>query len=85
MPNHEKHIQNIKKFGLEVTVAINHFVTDTDKEIKIIEEHCSKLEVKASLCMHWAKGGEVIRDLANNVVEICVKSKKNGFKFIISN
>ena len=84
LPNLERHIQNIKKFGLEVTVAINHFVTDTDKEIKIIEEHCSKLGVKASLCMHWAKGGEGIKDLANNVVEICAMSKKNGFKFLYS-
>ena len=84
LPNLERHIQNIKKFGLEVTVAINHFATDTDKEIKIIEEYCSTLRVKASLCMHWAKGGEGTKDLANNVVEICAKSKKNEFKFLYS-
>ena len=84
LPNLERHIQNIRKFGLEVTVAINHFVTDTNKEIKIIEEYCSKLGVKASLCMHWAKGGEGTKDLANNVVEICAKSKKNDFKFLYS-
>ena len=84
LPNLERHIQNIKKFGLELTVAINHFATDTDKEVKIIEEHCSRLGVKASLCMHWAKGGEGTKDLANNVVEICNKSKKNGFKFLYS-
>jgi formate--tetrahydrofolate ligase len=46
LPNLERHIQNIKKFGLEVIVAINHFITDTDKEVKIIEDYCSKLEVK---------------------------------------
>ena len=84
LPNLERHIQNIRKFGLEVTVAINHFATDTDKEIKVIEEYCSKLGVKANLCMHWAKGGEGTKDLANNVVEICAKSKKNGFKFLYS-
>ena len=84
LPNLERHIQNIKKFGLEVTVAINHFATDTNKEIKIIEEHCSKLGVKASLCMHWAKGSEGTKDLASNVVEICTKSKKNVFKFLYS-
>ena len=38
LPNLKKHIQNIKKFGLEVAVAINHFITDTDKEVKSIEE-----------------------------------------------
>jgi formate--tetrahydrofolate ligase len=84
LPNLERHIQNIRKFGLEVTVAINHFTTDTNKEIKIIEEYCSKLSVKASLCMHWAKGGEGTKDLANNVVEICNRSKKNDFKFLYS-
>ena len=84
LPNLERHIQNIKKFGLEVTVAINHFITDTDKEVKVIEEHCAKLGVKANLCMHWAKGGEGAKDLANNVVELCKKAQKNSFKFLYS-
>jgi len=84
LPNLERHIQNIKKFGLEIVVAINHFITDTDKEVKIIEEYCSKLGIKASLCTHWANGGDGTKDLANNVVEICNKSKKNGFKFLYS-
>ena len=52
LPNLERHIKNIKKFGLEVAIAINHFVTDTDKEVKIVEEYCTKLGVKANLCMH---------------------------------
>jgi len=84
LPNLERHIQNIKKFGLEVVVAINHFISDTKEEIKIIEEHCSKLDIKVSLCTHWSNGGDGTKDLANNVVEICNKSKKNGFKFLYS-
>ena len=84
LPNLERHIQNIKKFGLETLVAINHFITDTKNEVKIIEDYCSKLGVKASVCMHWEKGGEGTKDLANNVVELCNKSKKNGFKFLYS-
>jgi len=84
LPNLEKHIQNIKKFGLEVAVAINHFITDTDKEVKTIEDHCSKLGIKASVCTHWAKGGDGTKDLANSVVELCSKSKKNEFKFLYS-
>ena len=84
LPNLERHIQNIKKFGLEILVAINHFITDTKNEVKIIEDYCSKLGVKASVCMHWEKGGEGTKDLANNVVELCNKSKKNGFKFLYS-
>ena len=84
LPNLERHIENIKKFGLEVVVAINHFVTDTDKEVKIIEEHCSKTGVKVSLCKHWADGGNGTKDLANNVVELCKKSEKNKFKYLYS-
>ena len=82
LPNLERHIQNVKKFGLEVIVAINHFVTDTDKEVKVIEEFCAKLNVTVNLCMHWAKGSEGIKDLAKNVVEHCKKAKKDDFKFL---
>jgi len=85
LPNLERHIKNIKKFGLEVTVAINHFITDTDKEVKIIQDYCSKLGVKANLCMHWAKGGEGTKELANHVIELCKKAKKENFKFLYSN
>ncbi len=84
MPNLEKHIQNIKKFGLEIVVAINHFITDTDKEIKTIQEHCSKMGVKISLCTHWSNGGEGTKDLAKNVVEICKQNKKENFKYLYS-
>ncbi len=82
LPNLERHIQNVKKFGLEVIVAINHFITDTDKEVKVIEEFCAKLNVTVNLCMHWAKGSEGIKDLAKNVVEYCKKAKKDNFKFL---
>jgi formate--tetrahydrofolate ligase len=84
LPNLERHIQNIKKFGLEIVVGINEFITDTDKEVKIIKEYCSELGVKVSLCTHWSNGGEGTKDLANNVVELCSKAKKNEFKFLYS-
>ena len=84
LPNLERHIENLKKFGLEVVVAINHFVMDTDKEVEIIKEFCSKLEVKVNLCKHWANGGEGTKDLANNVIELCKKSEKNKFKYLYS-
>ena len=85
LPNLRRHINNIKKFGLEITVAINHFITDTNKEVKIIEEYCSTLGVKANVCMHWAKGGDGIKELANKVVDLCKKAKKDNFKFLYSN
>ena len=84
MSNLERHIQNIKKFGLQLVVAINHFITDTDNEIKIIQEQCTKLGIKASLCTHWSDGGEGMKDLANNVVDLCKKSDTSKFKYLYS-
>ena len=84
MPNLERHIKNIKKFGLEVIVAINHFITDTDKEVKIIQEQCSKLGVKVSLCTHWSDGGSGTKDLANNVIETCKNNDTSKFKHLYS-
>ena len=84
LPNLERHIQNLKQFGLQIVVAINQFITDTDKEIKIIQDYCSKLGVKASLCTHWLEGGKGTKDLVNNVVELCKNDKKNEFKYLYS-
>ncbi len=85
LPNLERHIENIKKFGLEVVIAINHFITDTEKEIKIIEEHCSKLGVKVNLCTHWSDGGNGTKDLAKSVVQLCKNNDKKNFKNSYSN
>jgi len=85
LPNLEKHIENVKKFGLELVVAINHFITDTDKEVKLIKDHCLKLGVKVSLCTHWSEGGKGTEDLAKNVVEVCQKNNKENFKHLYSN
>ena len=84
LPNLERHIENIKKFGLDVIVAINHFITDTDSEVKIIQDYCSKLGVRVSLCTHWSHGGNGAKDLANNVVALCKKSEKSKFKYLYS-
>jgi len=84
LPNLNRHIENIKKFGLELVVAVNHFITDTDKEVQIIRDHCFKLGVKVSLCTHWAHGGDGTKDLANNVVELCKNSNKSNFKYLYS-
>ncbi len=82
LPNLERHIHNIKKFGLEVIVAVNHFINDTVNEVKIIQEQCAKLGVKVSLCTHWLDGGNGTKDLAKNVVEICKKSDTSKFKYL---
>ena len=79
--NLDRHIQNIKKFGLPVAVAVNHFVADTDNEVKALIDFCDSLSVKASLCTHWANGGEGTKELATHVTELCEKSETN-FKFL---
>ena len=79
--NLERHINNTKKFGLPVVVAINHFITDTDNEVNALVDYCKTLGVKASICTHWSKGGEGAKDLAKTVVEICENST-NTFKFL---
>ena len=78
--NLERHINNIKKFKLPVTVAINHFVLDTENEINSIINFCKKINVKASVCKHWEKGGDGTKELANDVVDLC--EQKNEFKFL---
>ena len=84
LSNLDRHIENIKKFGLNVVVAINHFIADTDNEVKIIQDHCSKLGVKVSLCTHWSDGGNGAKDLANNVVDLCKNSNKSKFEYLYS-
>jgi len=85
LPNLERHISNVKKFGLELVVAINHFISDTDKEVNLVQEYCKKLGVKVSLCTHWSDGGEGTEDLANNVVQACKKNNKAAFKYLYTN
>ena len=82
--NLERHINNVRKFGLPVTVAVNHFITDTDQEVKILIDYCKTLNVKATLCTHWANGGEGTKELANYVIELCEK-KENKFKLLYEN
>ena len=85
LPNLDRHISNVKKFGLELIVAINHFISDTDKEVNLVQEYCKKLGVKVSLCTHWSDGGEGTKDLANNVVQTCKKNNKAAFKYLYTN
>ncbi len=82
--NLQRHIENVKKFNLPITVAVNHFVKDTDKEVKALIDFCDGLGVKACLCTHWANGGEGTKDLASHVAELCEKNKEK-FKFLYDN
>ncbi len=82
--NLERHITNIKKFGLEPIVAINHFALDTKKEVKTVLNFCKKNKVEVSECKHWAKGGNGTKDLAKKVFKVC-KNNKNKFNFLYNN
>ena len=77
--NLERHISNIKKFGLEPVVAINHFVLDTNNEIKEIKKFCDNIGVQVSVSSHWANGGKGATDLAKKVIKICKNSNKKNF------
>jgi len=81
MVNLRRHINNIRKFGLPVTVAVNHFITDTEDEMKTLLDFCETQGVKASKCTHWSNGSEGTIELAKNVTEIC-EDKKDTFKFL---
>jgi formate--tetrahydrofolate ligase len=75
--NLARHIQNVKKFGVQIVVALNRFIADTDAEIKAIRELCTGLGVDAYECNHWAEGGAGTEALAKAVVELC--DKPNNF------
>lgn len=70
MANLNRHVKNMQLYGLPIVVAINHFVSDTDKEIQMIKDDCAKQNVEAILTDAWAKGGKGTHDLANKVVEL---------------
>ncbi|WP_237358557.1 MULTISPECIES: formate--tetrahydrofolate ligase [Rhizobium] len=65
-----RHLANVRKFGVPVVVAINHFVSDTDKEIAAVQEYVARHGAEAILCRHWAEGSAGIEDLAYKVVEL---------------
>lgn len=75
--NLKKHIENIHRFGLPVVVAINHFSSDTEEEIKFIQDKCAYLTVKIIKANHWACGGEGAIDLAHAVVDVAENTKSD--------
>ncbi|WP_432651033.1 formate--tetrahydrofolate ligase [Huintestinicola sp.] len=79
MINLVTHIENMRKFGLPVVVAINRFGTDTDAEIAAVEKLCGEMGVPVSLTEIFAKGGEGGIDLAKKVCET-IETKPARFK-----
>ncbi len=65
--NLERHIKNIRKFGVPVVVGINDYITDTKNEHKAIIDFCKNMSVACKISSHWEKGGEGAADLAEEV------------------
>ena len=76
--NLDKHIENMQKYNVPVVVAINKFVSDTDKEVECITKHCESKGVDISLCEVWAKGGEGAIDLSHKVLKAA--SEESNYK-----
>lgn len=81
LPNLLQHVENVTQhFGLPAVVAINEFPTDTEAEIKLVEQKCKELGVNVVLSQVWGKGGEGGLALAEEVLRLC--EKENDFRFV---
>jgi formate--tetrahydrofolate ligase len=70
MANLQRHVENVKKFGIPAVVSINRFSADTDAEIALVKEKCRGLGVEALMADHWAMGGAGAADVAKAVVKV---------------
>lgn len=85
--NLRTHIENMHKYRVPVVVAINKFNTDTEEEIKFVEDFCAEMGVEVSMCEVFVKGGEGGIDLANKVcetIELCADSQSSFRKLYTS-
>ena len=82
--NLKRHIENIKKFGVPVIVAINDYVSDTKEEHAAIINYCKDIDVECRISSHWEKGGKGAADLAEEVVRVA-DSNSSEFKPLYDN
>src|SRR5471030_1515967 len=75
MANLQRHVENVKKFGLPAVISINRFSADSDAEIALVKSACAKLGVEAVMADHWAEGGNGAADVAKAVVRTIDESK----------
>ena len=81
MSNLQRHVENVRKFGLVPVISINRFSADTEAEIELVKDACAKLGVECYMADHWAIGGEGATDVARAVVRDC-DSGKSKLKFL---
>lgn len=83
LPNLLQHVDNVTNvYGLPCVVAINAFPTDTEAELKMVEEQCREKGVNVRLSEVWAKGGEGGKTLAEEVIRLCEEEKSDRFQFV---
>jgi formate--tetrahydrofolate ligase len=73
LANLGRHLENMKKFGVPMAVAVNHFLTDTDAEVEAVREFCKEHHVEAFKCTHWADGSKGAEALARHVAMLADK------------
>jgi formate--tetrahydrofolate ligase len=76
LANLGRHIENVKKFGVPIAVAVNHFITDTDAEVEAVREYCKTHGVEAFKCTHWAEGSKGTKALATHVAALADKGSQ---------
>jgi formate--tetrahydrofolate ligase len=81
MANLQRHVENVRKFGLVPVVSINRFSADTPAEIDLVKSSCAKLGVEALMADHWAEGGRGAADVARAVVK-AIDSGKSKLKLL---
>ncbi|HCT0441217.1 TPA: formate--tetrahydrofolate ligase [Staphylococcus pseudintermedius] len=74
--NLERHVENIRKFGVEPVVALNAFIHDTDAEFEFVQQWAKENGVRLSLTEVWEKGGKGGTDLAEKVLEVIREPKQ---------
>ena len=83
LPNLLQHVDNVKNvYGLPCVVAINAFPTDTEAELKLVEEKCKEQGVNVRLSEVWAKGGEGGKALAEEVIRLAEDTTNDHFQFV---
>jgi formate--tetrahydrofolate ligase len=75
MSNLKRHVENVRKFGLEPVISINRFSADSAAEIELVKSACAQLGVECYMADHWAMGGEGAADVARAVAKICDSGK----------
>jgi formate--tetrahydrofolate ligase len=81
LANLQRHLENVQKFGIVPVVSINRFSTDSEAEIKLVQDKCKTFGVEALMADHWALGAEGAADVARAVVKVA-ESGRSKLKFL---